>query len=93
MLGECLFPLYLGMLGKHPTDSSHLFAAARNNVEDAGREASQLREGSQGEGGEGRVLRRLEDTGAASRQRRCHLNIEKSRCVEAVHAGSSCSSS
>ncbi len=48
--GECLFPTYLGMLGKRPAHSSHLFPAAGNNVEDARGEASQLREGGQGEG-------------------------------------------
>jgi hypothetical protein len=42
--------VYLGMFSKCPTDSSHLFPAAGNNVEDAGWEAGQLREGSQGEG-------------------------------------------
>jgi hypothetical protein len=36
VLGECLFPIYLGMLDESPTNSSHLFAAAGNNVEDTG---------------------------------------------------------
>jgi hypothetical protein len=66
------------MLGEHPAHASHLFPAAGNNVEDAGGEAGQLREGGQGKGREGRVLRWLEDTGAASRQRRCHLHVERS---------------
>jgi hypothetical protein len=50
VLGECLFPIYLGMFSKRPTNSSHLFPAAGNNIEDAGGEAGQLREGGQGEG-------------------------------------------
>jgi hypothetical protein len=45
------FPaVYLRVFSKRPTNSSHLFPAAGNNIEDAGREAGQLREGGQGKG-------------------------------------------
>ncbi len=43
-------PFYLGVLCKCTSDSSHLFAAAGNKIEDAGREAGELGEGGQGKG-------------------------------------------
>ena len=64
------------MLSECPAYGGHIVPAAGHHVEDAVRQAGPLGQDRQGQGRQGRVLGRLEDTGAAGRQGRRHLRTD-----------------